>query len=48
MNIRANVHNIIMIIGVAVLGFLLLKLGARTQLANVPVVGDALRVASAA
>ncbi len=48
MNIRANVHNVIMIVGVAILGLLLVKLGARSRAANLPVIGDALRVASAA
>lgn len=47
-NIRLNLNNVIVIVGVAVLGLLLLKLAARTRAAAVPVLGDALRVASAA
>jgi hypothetical protein len=47
-NIRLNLANVIMILGIAVLGILGLKLAARTRAAAIPVVGDALRVASAA
>jgi hypothetical protein len=47
-NIRANAHNAILIVGFAILGLLLVKLASRTAAGNIPLLGDALRVASAA
>jgi hypothetical protein len=47
-NIKPNVHNAVMIIALAILGILALKWAARTQLANVPVVGQVFKLAATA
>jgi hypothetical protein len=46
--IKANVHNFVFITAIAVIGFLVLRMLAKTGLANVPVVGQVLQLASAA
>lgn len=48
MNLRANVHNLIFVGGLAVLFFWLVKLLARTRVASVPVVGNVLQFAAQA
>ena len=48
MNIRPNVHNIVVIVAIAVLGILVLRLAAKTQAAQLPVVGQVLRTAATA
>lgn len=48
MNIKPNVHNAVMIIALAVLGILALRLAAKTQLSNVPVVGAVVKTAATA
>lgn len=48
MNIKPTVHNVVVITAVAVIGILLLRLAARTQLASVPVVGSVVKVAASA
>ena len=40
MNIRLSLHNVLMIVAVAVLGILLLRMASKTALRNVPVVGQ--------
>jgi hypothetical protein len=47
-NMRASVHNFVLVLAMAVIGLLLLKAAARTRLASVPVVGSVLNLASAA
>jgi hypothetical protein len=46
--IKANLHNLVMVVVMAVLGFLALKLANRTFLANVPGVGSVLQLAEQA
>jgi len=48
MNLRANVHNFILVTVIAVLGLLLLKMLARTGISNAPVIGPLLQTAAAA
>jgi hypothetical protein len=48
LNIKPNLHNAVMIVAFAVLGILLMRIAARTQLASVPVVGQILKTASSA
>ena len=48
MNIRPNVHNVVVIVAIAVLGILALRLAAKTQAAQLPVVGQVLRTAATA
>lgn len=48
MNIRLNAHNVVMIGVVALLVFIAFKMLAKTQVANLPVVGSAVRVAASA
>lgn len=48
MNLRANVHNFILVTVIAVLGLLLLKMAARTRLSSTPLVGPILQTAAAA
>lgn len=48
MNIKPNVHNFIMITGLAILGLIMFKLAAKTRLASFPVLGDALRLGASA
>ena len=48
MNIRPNVHNVVIIIAIAVLGILALRLAAKSQLAQLPVVGQVVRAAATA
>jgi hypothetical protein len=40
MNIRLSLHNVILIVAVAVLGILLLRMASKTGLRNIPVVGQ--------
>ena len=48
MNIRLNVHNVIMIGVVAILVILAFRMLAKTPVANVPLVGQAVRVGASA
>jgi len=47
-NIKPNLHNAVVITAIAVLGILALKLAARTQAANWPIVGQGLRLGASA
>lgn len=40
MNIRLSLHNVLLIVSVAVLGILLLRMASKTGLKNVPVLGQ--------
>jgi hypothetical protein len=46
--IKANIHNFVFITAIAVIGFLVLRMLAKTGLAQVPVLGQVLQLASAA
>jgi hypothetical protein len=46
--VHANVHNFVLIVGIALLGFILIKRLAGTGLANVPVLGQVLSLAKTA
>lgn len=48
MNIRLNAHNVVMIGVVAILVILAFRMLGKTQVANIPVVGSAVRVAASA
>jgi hypothetical protein len=48
LNIKPNLHNAAMIIGIAVLGIIAIKLAAKTQLVTVPVLGAAIRFGASA
>ena len=48
MNIRLNAHNVVMIGVVAVLVILAFRMLGKTQVANVPILGQAVRVAASA
>ena len=48
MNVKVSGHNVVVIGAVAVLVLLTLKLAAKTQLANIPLVGDVVRVGASA
>jgi hypothetical protein len=40
MNIRLSLHNVLMIVAVAILGILLLRMASKTGLRDVPVLGQ--------
>ncbi len=46
--IKANIHNFVFIVAIAVIGFLILRMLAKTRLGTVPVVGQVLQLAAAA
>lgn len=48
MNIRLSLHNVILIVAVAILGILLLRMAAKTGLRNVPVIGQVVGTAATA
>lgn len=47
-NVKPSVHNVVLIVAIAVLGILLLRMASKTGLANVPVVGSVVRTAATA
>jgi hypothetical protein len=48
-NIAINLHNVIVIVGIAILGILAFRMLAKVpQVSNVPVVGSVVRTAAAA
>lgn len=48
MNITPNVHNVVIIVAVAVLGILALRMAAKTAVGNVPVLGQVVKTAATA
>lgn len=48
MNIKPSLHNVIMVVAIAVLGILLLRMASKSGLSRVPLVGSVLKTASAA
>lgn len=48
MNIRLSLHNVLLITLVAILGILALRMAAKTQLGEVPVVGSFLKTGATA
>jgi hypothetical protein len=46
--VRVNVHNAVVILGLVVLGILALRALAKTQLGNIPVLGDVLKLGATA
>lgn len=48
LNLKPSVHNVVLIIAIAVLGILLLRMASKTGLSKVPVVGSVLKTASTA
>ena len=48
MNIRLSLHNVLLIIAVAVLGILALRMVSKTGLRNLPVVGQVVGVGATA
>jgi hypothetical protein len=47
-NVRLSLHNVLMIVAIAVLGILVLRMAAKTGLRNVPVVGQVLATGATA
>ena len=48
MNIRLSLHNVILIVAIAALGILALRMVSQTGVANVPVVGQIVRLGATA
>lgn len=48
LNLKLNVHNVVVIGIIAVLFILAMRLAARTAVAGVPVVGDVVKLAASA
>jgi hypothetical protein len=48
LNIRLNIHNVVMIGVVAILVILAFRMAAKTQLAGLPIVGNVVRVGASA
>lgn len=48
MNIRLSLHNVLMIVAIAVLGILLLRMASKTGIRNVPVIGQVVATGGAA
>lgn len=46
--IKANIHNFIFVLGFAVLGFLMLKMLAKTRAASWPLVGQVISLGASA
>lgn len=46
--VRPTVHNVVLIVAIAVLGILALRMASKTQLANLPVVGSIVKTAATA
>jgi len=47
-NVGINVHNVLVITLMAALGIVIFRLAAKTPLANIPVVGDGVRLVAGA
>lgn len=47
-NLKPSVHNVVLIVAIAVLGILALRMAAKTGLAGVPVVGSVVKTAATA
>jgi hypothetical protein len=47
-NVRLSLHNVIMIVAIAILGILALRMASKTGLADVPVVGQVFKTAATA
>lgn len=48
MNIKPSLHNVIMIVAIAVLGILLIRLASKSPAGRVPVLGSVLKTGAAA
>lgn len=48
MNIKLNVHNVVLVGVIAVLFILAMRLAAKTAAGNIPVVGDVVKLAASA
>lgn len=48
MNLKPSLHNVILIVAIAVLGILALRMAGKTGLSNVPVLGSVLTTAATA
>jgi hypothetical protein len=48
LNLKPSVHNVVLIVAIAVLGILALRMASKTGLANVPVVGSVLKTSATA
>jgi hypothetical protein len=48
LNIKLNVHNVVLVGVIAVLFILAMRLAARTAVSGVPVVGDVVKLAASA
>lgn len=48
MNIKPSVHNVVVIVAIAVIGILALRLASKSGLANLPVVGQVVKTAASA
>ena len=48
MNVRLSLHNVLMIVAIAVLGILVLRMASKTGLRNVPVLGQVLATGATA
>lgn len=48
LNIRLSLHNVLMIVAIAVLGILLLRMASKTGIRNVPVIGQVVATGGAA
>lgn len=48
MNIKPSVHNVVVIVAIAVIGILALRLAAKSGVANLPVVGQVVKTAASA
>ena len=48
MNLKPSLHNVVLIVGIAVLGILALRMASKTGLANVPVLGSVVKTAATA
>jgi uncharacterized membrane protein (DUF4010 family) len=46
--LKPSLHNVVLIVAIAVLGILALRMAGKTGLANVPVVGSVVKTAATA